>query len=86
VQSPTLLECELGEDIVCCGGEGEHVVGAQRLIDLAQARLDPPPRTRMLDHLTWWATALRTARSADTAGLEENPPLALVTAATGSGG
>jgi len=42
----------------------------------------------MLEHLAWWATALRTARAADTAGLEEdagdNPPIALAIAATGS--
>lgn len=39
----------------------------------------------MLDHLAWWATALRTARHADTAGLQEDAAddLALAMAATG---
>jgi NAD(P)H-dependent FMN reductase len=43
---------------------------------------------KMLEHLAWWATALRTARPADTADPEEdaaeNPPLASAMAATGS--
>jgi NAD(P)H-dependent FMN reductase len=43
----------------------------------------------MLEHLAWWANALRTARAADAEGFEEHaaddPPLALAMAPIGAG-